>query len=108
MPKFRSRLAKTLLAAAAALPAKTALAVTNGGGSLPWDTPLQTVAKDLTGPFAYSIALIGLACVAGGLVYNRGEIGDFMRSLIFLVMAISLLVGGATALNALGITGAVI
>jgi type IV secretion system protein VirB2 len=32
-----------------------------GGGSLPWETPLQTIADSLSGPVAYAVSLIVFA-----------------------------------------------
>ena len=40
------------------------------GGTLPWDTPLQTLKNDITGPVAFTIAF--LAMVAAGAISFTG------------------------------------
>jgi type IV secretory pathway VirB2 component (pilin) len=49
-----------IVAALALRPAVT-LAAATGGGTMPWDTPLQTLRTDLTGATATSISFIGMA-----------------------------------------------
>jgi type IV secretion system protein VirB2 len=39
----------------------------SGGGSLPWEGPLQTITTSMTGPVAYAISLIGIV-VAGAML----------------------------------------
>jgi type IV secretion system protein VirB2 len=79
-----------------------------GQGSLPWDTPLSRVAASLTGPVAFSISLIAMAAAGGTLVFG-GELSEFARRLLLLILAISFLVGGASFMSILfGVSGAVI
>lgn len=77
-------------------------AVTAGG--LPWDTPLQNIKDSLTGPVASIVAFIGIA-VAGLTLIFGGELGDFTRKMIMLVLVLSILLGGAAFLTALEIPG---
>jgi type IV secretion system protein VirB2 len=67
-----------------AFPATDAAAST-GGSSLPWESPLQTIATSMTGPVAYAISLIGIV-VAGAMLVWGGEINEFARRLIMLVL----------------------
>jgi type IV secretory pathway VirB2 component (pilin) len=106
MTDVRSAARFALLLAALCLP-EIALANTGGGGGLPWETPLQTIRDSLTGPVAYAISLMGVV-VAGATLVFGGEVNDFVRRLIMLVLAISLLVFSTNILSTLFNTGAVL
>ena len=78
------------------------------GGGLPWEGPLQTIQRSLSGPVAFSIAVIAMAAVGGMLVFG-GELGEFARKACLLVLAIAFLVGGAGLITMLfGVSGALI
>jgi type IV secretion system protein TrbC len=57
---------------------------------LPWETPLQTLQTSLTGPVAKSIGVIALA-VAGGMLAFGGELSDFTRRMLMVVLALSVM-----------------
>lgn len=78
-----------------------------GGGSLPWETPLATVQASLTGPVAVSVALIAIA-VAGAMLIFGGEINNFARMGVYIVLVLGLLVMANNFLSALYTTGATI
>ena len=79
-----------------------------GGGGLPWETPLNTVAQSLTGPVALSISLIALM-VAGGTLVFGGELSEFARRSCVAVLAIAFLVLGAGFMTSLfGVGGALV
>lgn len=79
-----------------------------GGGALPWETPLEAIRDSVTGPVAYAISLMGIV-VAGAMLVWGGEIGDFVRRIIMLTLAISLIVFAANILATLfSVSGAVI
>jgi type IV secretion system protein TrbC len=78
-----------------------------GGGGLPWDTPLQTLKNDITGPVAFTISLLAMVACGAALVFG-GEIGEFIRRIIMLVLVISFIVGATNLASSLGITGAVL
>jgi len=83
-----------------------ALAATTGGG-LPWDTPLQTLKNDLTGPVAFTISLLAMVACGAALVFG-GEINEFVRRIVMLVLVCAFIVGVTNLASALGITGAVV
>jgi type IV secretion system protein VirB2 len=86
----------------------TEAAASTGGGSLPWETPLQTISTSITGPVAYAISLIGIV-VAGAMLIWGGEINEFARRVIMLVMVISLIVFASNILSTLfSVSGAVL
>lgn len=86
------------------------LATAGGGGDggLPWEAPLTAVANSLTGPVALGISIIAMAAAGGTLVFG-GELGEFTRKAVMLVLAISFLVFGAGFMTAVfGISGALV
>lgn len=77
--------------------AELALAGTTG---LPWETPLQTLQQSLTGPVAMVIAILAMAVAGAGLVFG-GEMGDFTRRIMMVVLGISVLLLGAQLITVL-------
>lgn len=61
--------------------------------SMPWDTGITNIQESLTGPVATGISLIGLIAAGAMLVFG-GEISGFLKQLIYLVLAISLILCG--------------
>ena len=84
-----------------------AWATSTSSGGLPWESPLQTVSQSLTGPVAYAISLIGVV-VTGAMLIFGGEINEFARRIIMLVLVIALLVSATNLLSTLFSTGAVV
>jgi type IV secretion system protein TrbC len=83
-------------------------AASTTGGALPWETPLQAIRDSVTGPIAYAISLMGIV-VAGAMLVWGGEIGEFVRRIIMLTLAISLIVFAANILATLfNVSGAVL
>ncbi|MES2538238.1 MAG: conjugal transfer system pilin TrbC [Pseudomonadota bacterium] len=62
------------------------------GGQLPYEDWLTNLRQSVTGPVAFSLALIGLV-VAGGVLIFGGDLNGFFRTLIFLVLVMALVVG---------------
>lgn len=78
-----------------------------GGGGLEWETPLQKVANSITGPVAFVISLLALVGCGCALAFG-GEIGEFIRRIIMLVLVIALIVFAASILKTLFGVGALI
>lgn len=70
------------------------------GAGLPWETPLQTITRSIQGPVAYGISLLALIGCGGTLVWG-GEINDFLRRGILLVLVISLIVFATNLMSSL-------
>jgi type IV secretion system protein TrbC len=77
------------------------------GGSLPWEGPLTTISNSIKGPVAYAISLIGTV-VTGAMLVWGGEINEFARRLIMLVLVISLIVFAGNILTTLFNASAVV
>jgi type IV secretion system protein VirB2 len=86
--------------AAMAMAGPDAMASGAGGGSLPYESALETLQQSVTGPFAKAIALIGIV-VAGGVLIIGGDMNGFFRSACVLVLVISLIVAANAFLSGL-------
>jgi type IV secretory pathway VirB2 component (pilin) len=67
----------------------------SSGGSLPWEGPLEQIQESITGPVAGYIALAAVA-IAGGMLIFGGELNDFARRLIYVVLVAGILLGATT------------
>ena len=87
------------------LSARTALAA-GGGSPMPWDTPLQNLLGNLTGPTARALILI--AIVACGLLwaFTRNEEG--LKRLGQVAFGGAIAMGAVAMLASLGFAGAVL
>lgn len=71
-----------------------AFASSTGGASvLPYESWLSVFEKSMTGPVATSIALIGIVTSGASLILMGGEINRFVRSLIFIILVMAMLLG---------------
>lgn len=80
-------------------------AFASSGGSLPWEGPLEQIQESITGPVAGYIALAAVA-IAGGMLIFGGELNDFARRLVFVVLVAGILLGATTIVGLFGATGA--
>ncbi|AMS45436.1 conjugal transfer protein (plasmid) [Aminobacter aminovorans] len=76
-----------------------------GGGGLPWEGPLQQVQQSITGPVAGFIALAAVA-IAGGMLIFGGELNDFARRLMYVVLVAGILLGATQIVGLFGASGA--
>jgi len=80
-------------------------ALASSGSSLPWEGPLEQIQESITGPVAGYIALAAVA-IAGGMLIFGGELNDFARRLIYVVLVAGILLGATTIVGLFGATGA--
>ena len=92
------------LAAVSVLMVDPAVAA-GGGGGLPWEGPLQQIQQSITGPVAGFIALAAVA-VAGGMLIFGGELNDFARRLMYVVLVAGILLGATQIVGLFGAGGA--
>ncbi|MBA3447680.1 MAG: TrbC/VirB2 family protein [Pseudaminobacter sp.] len=76
-----------------------------GGGGLPWEGPLQQIQQSITGPVAGFIALAAMA-IAGGMLIFGGELNDFARRLVYVVLVAGILLGATQIVALFGASGA--
>ena len=88
------------------LSASFAYASTDTG--MPWESPLKTLKDSISGPVAFAISIIAIV-VSGALLIFGGEIGEFARRMVMVVLVIALLVGANSTLSTLfGVASAVV
>ncbi len=104
MSRRNAFIAAALLAAPIAL-VSVAPALASSGGSLPWEGPLQQIQESITGPVAGAIALAAVA-IAGGMLIFGGELNDFARRLMYIVLVAGILLGATNIVGLFGATGA--
>ena len=104
MSRRNAVIAATFLAAPIVL-AAVAPALASSGGSLPWEGPLQQIQESITGPVAGAIALAAVA-IAGGMLIFGGELNDFARRLVYIVLVAGILLGATNIVGLFGATGA--
>jgi type IV secretion system protein VirB2 len=98
----------TLIAALVVAPvvlASIGPALASSGGGLPWEGPLQQIQESITGPVAGAIALAAVA-IAGGMLIFGGELNDFARRLVYVVLVAGILLGATNIVGLFGATGA--
>lgn len=78
-----------------------ALAADTQTSALPYEGWLKTIQKSMTGPVAYSVSIIGIVACGATLIFAGGEISKFMRSIIYLVLVMGLLIGANTMMSSL-------
>jgi type IV secretion system protein VirB2 len=77
------------------------------GGSLPWETPLQTLETSIKGPVAYGLALLGIVASGGMLIFG-GEISEFTRRIMYIVLVAAVILGAASLMTTLFTTAALV
>jgi type IV secretory pathway VirB2 component (pilin) len=76
------------------------------GPDMPWDSGLDKIVKNLTGKTALAIGVLAMFAAAAALVFG-GEMSEFTRRLILMILAVAVMVSGTSLLNILfGVTGA--
>jgi type IV secretion system protein TrbC len=68
---------------------------------LPWESPLQSVSNSLTGPVAKAIGVVALAA-SGGMLAFGGELGDFTKRILMVVLALSVMLLANSFMNIFG------
>jgi type IV secretion system protein VirB2 len=71
---------------------------TEGSEDLPFMDPLHNLGSAISGPVAFSISLIGIVA-AGAILIFGGELSGFMRSMVFLVLVIAVLVNASNVIK---------
>ncbi len=77
------------------------------GGGLPYEAWLTKLQQSMTGPVAFSVSLIGIVGAGGVLIFG-GELNAFLRTLVFIVLVMALLVGANTMMSGIFGAGAVV
>jgi type IV secretion system protein VirB2 len=78
-----------------------------GGGAMPWEGPLTSIAASLTGPVALAMSLVMVVVGVGVLMFG-GDLAGWARWVAFAALAAGTLGGALNLVNLLGVTGALI
>ncbi|MDR2176323.1 MAG: TrbC/VirB2 family protein [Synergistaceae bacterium] len=76
-----------------------------GGGeqALPWEAGLQTLQTSITGPVATVISLVAVVGAGAALIFG-GNIQGFMRTSVYIVLVVGIVLGVNSLLTSLGYT----
>jgi type IV secretion system protein VirB2 len=69
-------------------------------GGLPYEAWLTKVQQSMTGPVAYGVSLIGIIGAGGVLIFG-GELNAFLRTIVFIVLVMALLIGANALMTGL-------
>ena len=92
---------KKLLASACvmALYAPSAAFASGGTGSLPWETPLNTIMESVSGPVARTIGIMAIVVTGLGLAFGEG--GGGMRKMLWVVFGLSITFAATSLVSSL-------
>ena len=77
------------------------------GGGLPFDSWLTKIQNSITGPFAFTVSIVGIVGAGAALIFG-GEMNGFLRSLIFIVLVLAFIISAQNVLSAVTGKGAMI
>lgn len=79
----------------------------SSGSGLPWEGPLTKIGNSISGPVAFVISLTGLIACGAALIWG-GEISEFTRRIIYVVLVICIIVFAKSMLQGTLFSGAVL
>lgn len=88
-------------------PVQAADATPGGGAGLPWEGPLDKLQKSISGPVAFTIALLGIIACGATLIWG-GEVSEFTRRIIYVVLVVCVIVFANTLLTGAMFSGAIV
>ncbi len=74
---------------------------------LPWESPIEKLRKSVSGPVAFGLALLGIIGTGAGLIWG-GEISQFMKQMIYMVLVVCIIVFANTLLTGALFSGATV
>jgi len=74
---------------------------------LPWESPLETIKQSITGPVAFGISLLGIVAAGAGLIWG-GELSGFIKTMIYIVLVIAIIISGTNIMNMFSAKGLLI
>ena len=95
------------LAVVLLLPTEAFASATNGGG-LPYEGWLTKLRNSITGPVAFTISITALVGTGSALIFQGGEINAFLRTVIYFILVVALVIAAQNIMSGLFGKGAVI
>lgn len=102
---YKRLIIMTMLFLTAVFITEPALASSSAGGGLPFDSWLTKVSNSITGPFAFTVSIVGIVA-AGAMLIFGGDMSGFMKTMIFIVLVLSFVIAGKSTLQAVTGKGA--
>ncbi|MCY0386735.1 TrbC/VirB2 family protein [Robbsia sp. Bb-Pol-6] len=81
---------------------QSAIAAATSGGGLPSDGWFTKIRQSVTGPWAFTISILGIVGAGATLIFG-GDMNGFLRTIIFLTLVLSFIIAAQNTLS--GITG---
>lgn len=72
--------------------------VASTANALPWESPLQQIRQSISGPVAMGISIIAIVAAGSTLIWG-GEINGFARTMVFIVLVVSVIVGANSIIS---------
>lgn len=72
------------------------------GEALPYEAGIDVLITSLQGPVPFIISLVGIVACGAMLIFG-GEISGFMRTMVFIVLVVSVIVQASTIISILGL-----
>ncbi|MDV3470254.1 TrbC/VirB2 family protein [Stenotrophomonas sp. C3(2023)] len=101
------RLLMMLVMVALMVMPELAMASAPGADDLPFVGSMKRVSDSLSGPFATALSIVAIVG-AGAMLIFGGDMNGFMRTLIFLVMVIAMIITAGSLVTFLGGSSAVV
>jgi type IV secretion system protein VirB2 len=79
---------------------------TAGSASMPWETGLTSLQNSITGPVATVVSLVAIVGAGAALIFG-GNIQGFLRTAVYIVLVIGLIISANNLLTAIGYTASV-
>lgn len=78
-----------------------------GGGGLPWEGPIDRIVQSISGPVAFGVSMLGIIGCGFTLIWG-GEVSEFLRRLMYLVLVVCLIVFARNLLTGTLFSGAMV
>lgn len=72
------------------------------GEAMPYEAGIDVLVTSLQGPVPFIISLVGIVACGAMLIFG-GEISGFMRTMVFIVLVVSVIVQASTLISILGL-----
>lgn len=71
----------------------------SSGGGLPYESWLTSLRQSVTGPVAFSVAIMSLVGAGSMLIFGGADMNGFLRTMIYLVLVMALVVGAQNIMS---------
>jgi type IV secretion system protein VirB2 len=74
---------------------------------LPFESGLEKLKNSISGPVAFAVSLIGIVAAGAVLIFG-GEMSGFLRTLVFLVLVIAVIVNASNLIDLVKTNGSMV